>query len=119
MQDNEDEGIVALMSTTAKSRAPVNIAIPGEALGNFCRRRHIRKLALFGSVLRDDFGPESDIDVVVEYEPGHIPGLAFIDHQDELSAILGRKVDLNTPNSLGRYFRDEVLKEADVVYAET
>ena len=82
----------------------------------FCRRHHIRRLALFGSVLRDDFGPESDVDVLVEFEPGHVPGLAFFAMQDELSAMLGRKVDLNTPGFLSRYFRDEVLAEAETQY---
>jgi predicted nucleotidyltransferase len=76
----------------------------------------VRRLALFGSVLRDDFHPESDVDVLVEFEPGHVPGLAFFAMQDELSAILGRKVDLNTPGFLSRYFRDEVLAEAETQY---
>ena len=86
----------------------------------------IRRLALFGSVLRDDFRPESDIDVLVEFQPGVHVGLAFIRLQDELSAILharrslgeggGHPVDLNTPGSLSKYFRDEVLKEAEALY---
>ncbi len=82
----------------------------------FCRRRHIRRLALFGSVLRDDFGPDSDVDVLVEFEPGHTPGLAFFTMERELSEILGRKVDLNTPHFLSRYLRDRVLTEAEVQY---
>jgi predicted nucleotidyltransferase len=86
------------------------------ALADFCRRHHVRRLALFGSVLRDDFGPESDVDVLVEFEPGHVPGLAFFAMQDELSAIIGRKVDLNTPGFLSRYFRDQVLAEAETQY---
>ena len=85
-------------------------------VAEFCRRHHIRKLALFGSVLRDDFRAESDIDVLVEFEPGHVPGFAFVDLQDELSSILGRKVDLHTPGSLSRYFRDRVVREAQVQY---
>jgi predicted nucleotidyltransferase len=92
------------------------IPIDHERLADFCRRRHIRRLSLFGSVLRDDFRPESDVDVLVEFEPGHVPGFAFISVQEELSAILGRKVDLNTPGFLSRYFRDRVLAEAEVHY---
>ena len=97
----------------------IQIEIPREKVADFCRRHHIRKLSLFGSVLRDDFGPESDVDVLVEFEPGHVPGFAFIDLETELSEILRRKVDLNTPNSLNRYFRNRVLREAEVQYAET
>ena len=93
-----------------------NIAIPRAKVGAFCRRHHIRRLSLFGSVLRDDFTPESDVDVLVEFESGHTPGFAFISIQDGLSEILGRNVDLNTPQCLSRYFRDEVLAEAEVLY---
>jgi len=72
-------------------------------------------MALFGSVLRDDFGPESDVDVLVEFDPNHIPGLAFFGMQDELSEILGRQVDLFTPAEFSRYFK-HVLQEAQTVY---
>ena len=92
------------------------IAIDKARIGELCRRRHIRRLSLFGSVLRDDFGPESDVDVLVEFEPGHVPGLAFFEIEAELSELLGRKVDLNTPQFIGRYFRDQVLAEAEVQY---
>jgi len=92
------------------------IPVPKDKIAEFCRRHHIRRLALFGSVLRDDFGPESDVDVLVEFEPGHVPGLAFFGMQEELSAILGRQVDLNTPGFLSRHFRDEVLRQAEVEY---
>lgn len=94
----------------------VKIQIDRERLAEFCRRHYIRRLSLFGSVLRDDFQPESDVDVLVEFEPGHVPGFAFISMQEELSEILGRKVDLNTPGFLSRYFRDRVLAEAEVQY---
>ncbi len=94
----------------------VRIEIPEDKIAEFCRRNHIRKLALFGSVLRDDFMPESDVDVLVEFEPGHTPGLAFITMQDELSELLGRAVDLNTPDCLSPYFRQEVLDETEVLY---
>jgi len=93
------------------------IPLDRDRIEAFCRRNHVRRLALFGSVLRDDFGPESDVDVLVEFEPGHVPGLAFITMQSEISEILGRRVDLNTPGFLSRYFRDEVLSEAEEVYA--
>jgi hypothetical protein len=92
------------------------IKIPKARLAAFCKRNHIRRLALFGSVLRDDFGPDSDVDVLVEFDPAHIPGLEFFDMQDELSEILGRKVDLSTPGFLSRYFRDQVLAEAQDLY---
>lgn len=96
----------------------VKIAIPREKIAEFCRRNHIRKLSLFGSVLRDDFRPDSDVDVLVEFEPGKTPGLAFFAMQDELSELLGHSVDLNTPMCLSQYFRSEVLAEAEVVYVE-
>ena len=92
------------------------IRIPKDKVSEFCRRQHIRKLALFGSVLREDFRPESDVDVLVEFEPGHVPGLAFFTMEHELSELLGRKVDLHTPKFLSRYFRDRVLRQAVVQY---
>ncbi len=94
------------------------VTIPRAELTDFCRRNHIRKLALFGSILREDFRPDSDVDVLVEFEPGHVPGLRFFALQRELSDLLCRTVDLNTPQFLSRYFRDQVLAEAEVVYAE-
>jgi predicted nucleotidyltransferase len=75
-------------------------------------------LAVFGSALREDFRPDSDLDLLVEFEPGHTPGLAFFGMEQELSELLGRKVDLNTPQFLSPYFRDKVLAEAEVQYAE-
>jgi hypothetical protein len=95
-----------------------NIRIPQEKIADFCRRNHIRKLAFFGSLLRDDFRQDSDIDVLVEFDPAHIPGFAFFTMEEELSKILGRKVELNTPSFLSRYFRDKVLAEAEVQYVE-
>src|ERR1700709_130026 len=92
--------------------------VPKTQLAEFCRRNHIRRLALFGSVLRDDFGPHSDIDVLVEFEPGHVPGLRFIRLQDELSGLFnGRRVALSPPKILNRRIRDEVLRSAEVQYA--
>ena len=101
----------------SKTPGYYGIKVSKERVVDFCRRRHIRKLAFFGSVLRENFGPESDVDVLVEFEPGHIPGLAFFSMENELSEILGRKVDLNTPQFLSRYFRQRVLAEAQVQYA--
>ena len=92
------------------------IEIPKEKLAEFCRRNRIRRLAFFGSVLRDDFAPESDVDVLVEFEPGTRVGLRFFGMERELSEILGRKVDLNTRGFLSKYFRDEVIAEAEVLY---
>jgi len=92
------------------------IEIPDEEVAEFCRRHRIRRLSLFGSILRQDFGPNSDVDVLVEFQPGATPGLAFFAMQDELTAIFGRKVDLHTAASLSKYFRDEVLAEAEVQY---
>jgi len=93
------------------------IDIPLEEVEAFCHRHQVRRLALFGSVLRDDFGPGSDVDVLVEFEPGARTGFAFFTMEEELSNILGRSVDLNTPGFLSRHFRDEVLREAKTLYA--
>lgn len=92
------------------------LQLPLDQVREFCRRNHIRSLALFGSVLRDDFRPESDIDVLVEFEPGKAPGLAFFAMQDELTSIFGQKVDLNTEGDLSKYFVEEVLREAVPIY---
>ena len=92
------------------------IAIPSQQVREFCRRHHIRRLALFGSILRDDFGPDSDIDVLVEFEPEHTPGFFFFALQDDLTAMFGRKVDLNTPGFLSDALRARVLAESETVY---
>ena len=92
------------------------IIVPIDKVSDFCRRHHIRKLALFGSVLREDFRSDSDIDVLVEFEPGCTPGLAFFGMEIELSEMLGRKVDLNTAGFLSPHFRDRVLAEAEIQY---
>jgi len=96
------------------------IAVPKDKIVDFCQRHHIRKLSLFGSVLRDDFGPNSDVDVLVEFEPGHTPGFfRLFDMEEELSSLFdGRKVDMRTPQDLSRYFRDEVVARAEVQYAQ-
>lgn len=93
------------------------VPIPPQKIEAFCRRNQIRRLALFGSVLRDDFTPESDVDMLVEFEEGARVSLFDLERmQIELSEALGRKVDLNTPGSLSKYFRDEVLAEAETLY---
>ncbi|ETW92946.1 MAG: DNA polymerase III subunit beta [Candidatus Entotheonella factor] len=97
---------------------PAQIPIDSEKLQAFCHRHHIRKLSFFGSVLRDDFGPESDVDVLVEFDPSHIPGLAFFAMADELAVILGRRVDLHTPNFLSPYLRETILTEAETHYVQ-
>jgi predicted nucleotidyltransferase len=98
----------------------LQINIPQDHLNEFCQSNHIRRLSIFGSALRPDFDDNSDIDILVEFEPGHIPGLFGIARMErELSAILGgRKIDLRTPEDLSRYFRDQVIQEAEVQYAQ-
>ena len=93
--------------------------IPRDFIKDFCRRHHIRKLSIFGSYLRDDFGAESDLDFLVAFEQGSTPGyFELADMEQELSDGLGgRKVDLRTPQELSRYFRDKVMAEAEVQYA--
>lgn len=95
------------------------IKLPDKKIAEFCKQNCIRRLSLFGSVLRDDFGSDSDIDFLVEFEPGKVPGLIRLSRMErELSEILGgRKVDLRTPEDLSKYFREEVLARAEVQYA--
>jgi predicted nucleotidyltransferase len=96
----------------------IKVKLPKQKIADFCRRHNIRKLAVFGSALRPDFRPDSDLDVLVEFEPAHTPGLIRLAGMEiELSALLGRrKVDMNTPLCLSQFFRDEVLAEAEPVY---
>jgi hypothetical protein len=94
----------------------MGINVPKEQIAEFCKRNHIRRMAFFGSVLRDDFRPESDVDVLVEFEEGRTPGLAFFGMEQELTEVLGRKVDLNTPKCLSKYFRDSVLASAEDIF---
>lgn len=98
--------------------APV-IDLPKEKISAFCQRHHIRKLALFGSALRDDFQANSDLDVLVEFDPKHVPGLEFFAMEQELSEILGRKVDLNTLDFISPYFRNQVQAQAAILYEQT
>lgn len=92
------------------------VSVEQERLAGFCRQNGVRRLAVFGSALRDDFGPGSDVDVLIEFEPGRTPGLRFFWMQEELSRLFDRTVDLHTPASLNRYFRNQVLAEAEDQY---
>ncbi len=94
------------------------IRVPQERLSAFCERHHIRRLLFFGSALREDFTSDSDIDVLVEFEPGHTPGLRFLSIETDLGELLGRNVDLHTPNGLSPYLRDSVLAEAEEQYVK-
>ena len=97
----------------------IAIDVPAAEIEQFCRRHRIRRMALFGSVVDGRFGPASDVDILVDFTPGDAPGLAFIDMQDELSALLGhRRVDLVTAKFLNRRIRDSVLASAKVIYEE-
>ncbi len=102
------------------STITTNINIPNEEIDRFCEQYHIEKLAFFGSVLRDDFTPESDIDILVEFHPEHIPGLIRLSlMENELSHLFQRKVDLRTPEDLSPYFRQEVLDSAVIQYVNS
>src|SRR5437764_11304127 len=94
-----------------------HISIDRETLAEFCRKHYMKRLAIFGSALRDDFRPDSDVDVLVEFQPGHVPGLDFIRMERELSGLLhGRRVDLVTPKFLNLRIREQVLREAEPLY---
>jgi predicted nucleotidyltransferase len=96
---------------------PARLPIDSQQLADFCRRHHIRKLALFGSVLRDDFGPESDVDVLYEFEPGQAPGWDIESVEAELSQLIGRKIDLVPMKYLNPRFRERILAGAEIQYA--
>lgn len=96
-----------------------HISISKDAIDLFCKSHYITNLALFGSVLTDQFTETSDVDVLVEFAPGHIPGLfGIIDMEEELTNIVGRKADLRTPKDLSRYFREDVIKQAYPLYGK-
>ncbi len=107
------------MMINAMSVAKLPIQLDREKIAAFCRARGIRKLSLFGSVLRDDFDPaRSDVDVLAEFVPGVRPGLKFFGYGEDLAEIIGRKVDFNTEAWLSEYFRDEVVREAVPIYEQ-
>jgi predicted nucleotidyltransferase len=94
------------------------IELPRKEIATFCRTHHIARLSVFGSALTEDFGPDSDVDFLVEFAPGHVPGyIGLAGMELELSAIIGRKADIRTPAELSKYFRDDVLAAAVVQYA--
>ncbi|MEN6400680.1 MAG: nucleotidyltransferase family protein [Armatimonadia bacterium] len=109
-----------MMKPPTTDRAHHGLALPRERLAEFCRRHHVKRLSLFGSILRDDFTAASDVDVLVEFEAGHtVDFFTLFDMEEELSDMLGgRRVEINTPPSLSQFFRDEVLTEAEVQYAQ-
>jgi predicted nucleotidyltransferase len=113
-----DAGLApAVLPATMASMTRARIDIPDDKISDFCRQNRIKRLALFGSVLRDDFRPDSDVDVLVEFEPDARVGLLGLARMEiELSDLLGRKVDLNTPGFLSDHFRQEVLAEAEIWY---
>jgi len=98
--------------------AELPISFDRQEIAAFCRERDIRKLSLFGSVLRPDFSPDSDVDVLVEFLPGQTPGLAFFGYGDQLAKLIGHRVDLNTPGFLSKHFRDDVLRQAITIYEQ-
>lgn len=113
-------GSCCMSNDKLMSIAELPIKLDHEQIAKFCRARGIRKLSLFGSVLRDDFDPErSDVDVLAEFEPGVRLGLKFFGYADELAQIIGRTVDFNTAEWLSKYFRDEVVQEAVPIYEQT
>jgi predicted nucleotidyltransferase len=99
--------------------SPARITVPHDVIAEFSRRNHIRRLAVFGSALRDDFRPDSDLDILVEFEPDTRIGLRFFSLERELTELLGRPVDLNTPGFLSPHFRAEVIAEAEDLYVAT
>jgi predicted nucleotidyltransferase len=109
-------GASAAIMRAGSAMSP-HLSIDRDAVKAFCRRHHIARLALFGSVLRDDFRPESDVDVLVEFEAGHVPGLRFVTIEREFSELLhGRRVDMVTPKFLNARIRDQVLRTAEQLY---
>lgn len=97
----------------------LSLSINRKKIVSFCKKHHIASLALFGSILTSHFSPKSDVDVLVKFEKKHIPSLFdIVDMEEELSSIVGRKVDLKTPEDLSRYFRDEVVARAKILYAK-
>lgn len=100
-----------------KNKIPIQV--PKDKIRIFCKKYHVKKLSFFGSMLRNDFSADSDLDVLIEFQPNQKIGyLDMARMEEELSAIMNKKVDLRTPAELSRYFRQEVLENAEVQYAE-
>ena len=110
---------LVMMSGMIPATAEVASRLPLGDIADFCRRHGICRAAVFGSALRSDFHGESDLDVLVEFEPGRTPGLAFFAMQEELSQILGRRADFNTSQDISAHYRDKVLAEAQPLYVAT
>ena len=104
------------MELSASGLDRLHFSRNASALAAFCTRNHIRTLSLFGSVLREDFRADSDVDILVEFDPDQVPGFAFFTMEQELTEMIGRSVDLHTPKSLSRYFRERVQAEAEPLY---
>jgi hypothetical protein len=107
------------IGTTHHLQEQLSLAVPYDQIADFCQRHHLRRLAFFGSAIRQELRPDSDVDVLVEFAPDHTPGLAFFAMQDELSQILSHPVDLNTAHFISPYFRQQMQVEAQVVYEQT
>jgi predicted nucleotidyltransferase len=111
------EGVSARVAGSIMKPMSPHVSIDRDAVSAFCQRHHIAQLALFGSVLRDDFGPDSDVDVLVEFEAGHVPGFNFVSIEREFSGLLrGRGVDMVTPKFLNFRIRDQILSSAESLY---
>lgn len=96
------------------------IAFPKNKIRDFCRKYHVKKFSFFGSILTDKFGPDSDIDVLVEFEPNAHPNyFLLVDMENDLTKIFGRRTDVRTPNEISHYYRQQVLSEAKSIYADS
>lgn len=115
-EPKESDTQFPLRRTSNPKNDEMKMILPEQEINEFCRRHHIRRLAMVGSALHGDQRPDSDLDLLVEFEAGHTPGFKFFEIEEELSRIIGRKVDLHTPGILSCYFRDEVLAEAQLMY---
>lgn len=97
--------------------AKPKISIPQDKIVDFCQKNHILRMSLFGSVLTEQFKTKSDVDFLVVFQPDHIPTLFdIVTMEEELSSIIGRHADLKTANGISRYFRDEIIAKAQMIY---
>ena len=111
------EAVSARVAGSMMEHLSPHVSIDRDAVSAFCQRHHIARLAMFGSVLRDDFGPDSDVDVLVEFEAGYVPGFNFVSIEREFSGLLhGRRVDMVTPKFLNPRIRDQILSSAESLY---
>ena len=110
--------MLSILCYNASGMSELKLKDPRRQLEEFCKKHHVRKLAFFGWVLREDFSPSSDSDVFVEFEPGKTPGVSFFRTRDKLSRLLGIKADLDTPGFISKQFREQVIREAEVQYVK-